>query len=192
MNGPHSQPGAETTRLVRADRMPLAVLVHDAPSVELLHRWNNDNLDLLQALAAFEDAPREGRDDHGPCAAEIGKLDAKLRLILRLLGRLTAAGTSLPDERDLRFGADQLEWTGTAIGPVGARAVAQLHLSPLINEPLRLPGLLVVHPAGAAAEPGWQCLRYEGLDPLTVNAIEKHIFLYHRRAVAKARQQLAP
>ena len=37
----------------------------------------------------------------------------------------------------------------------------------------------------------WQCLRYEGLDPLTVDAIEKHIFLYHRRAVAKARQQQA-
>jgi hypothetical protein len=191
MTAQSSRPASETTRLVRADRLPLAVVAVEPPSLELLHRWNSDNLDLLQALAAFEDSPREGRDDHGPIAAEIGKLDAKLRLILRLLGRLTAAGTPLPDERELRFGADRLEWNGLTVGPAGARAVAHLHLSPLINEPLRLPGLLVVKPAGAA-ESTWQCLRYEGLDPLTVDAMEKHIFLYHRRAVAKARQQLPP
>lgn len=191
MTAQPSRPGSETTRLVRADRLPLVVAVIEPPSIELLHRWNSDNLDLLHALAAFEDAPREGREDHGPFAAEISKLDAKLRLILRLLGRLTAASTPLPDEHELRFGADRLEWTGPAIGPAGVRAVAHLHLSPLINEPLRLPGLLLLNPAGAA-EPAWQCLRYQGLDPLTVDAIEKHIFLYHRRAVAKARQQLAP
>jgi len=56
---------------------------------------------------------------------------------------------------------------------------------------LRLPGVLVAAPTGAAAHE-WQCLRYQGLSPLTVDAIEKHIFLYHRRAVARARQQQAP
>ena len=191
MNAPPSRPASATTRLVRADRMPLAVVATESPSSELLHRWNTDNLDLLHALAAFEDAPREGRDDHGPFAAEIGKLDAKLRLILRLLGRLTAAGMPLPDECELRFGAEQLEWAGPAVGPVGARAVAQLYLSPLISEPLRLPGSLVATPAGTAG-PEWQCLRYEGLSRLTLDSIEKHIFLYHRRAVAMARQQQAP
>ena len=192
MTAQPSRPGSETTRLVRADRLPLVVAVIEPPSIELLHRWNSDNLDLLHALAAFEDAPREGRDDHGPFAAEIGKLDAKLRLILRLLGRLTAAGTPLPDECELRFGADRLEWVGPAVGPPGARAVARLHLSPLINEPLRLPGRLETTPVTGAQGSTWHCLRYEGLDPLTVDAIEKHIFLYHRRAVAKARQQQVP
>jgi hypothetical protein len=190
MNAPPSRAGSETTHLVRADRLPLAVAALESPSLELLHRWNSDNLDLLHALAAFEDAPRESRDDHGPFAAEIGKLDAKLRLILRLLGRLTAAGTPLPAECELRFGAGQLEWVGPAVGSVGTHAVAQLYLSPLITEPLRLPGLLVAAPAGVAGHE-WQCLRYQGLSPLTVDAIEKHIFLYHRRAVARARQQQA-
>jgi len=191
MTAQPSRPGSETTRLVRADRLPLAVAAIEPPSIELLHRWNSDNLDLLHALAAFEDAPREGRDDHGPFAAEIGKLDAKLRLILRLLGRLTAAGTPLPGECELRFGAGQLEWVGPAVGSVGTRVLAQLYLSPLISEPLRLPGLLVATPARAAGQE-WQCLRYEGLHPMTVDSIEKHIFLYHRRAVAMARQQQPP
>jgi hypothetical protein len=190
MNAPPSHPGSQTTQLVRADRLPLAVAAIEPPSLELLHRWNSDNLDLLHALAAFEDAPREGRDDHGPLGAEIGKLDAKLRLILRLLGRLTAAGAPLPAECELRFGAGQLEWVGPTVGPAGAHAVAQLYLSPLISEPLRLPGLLVAAPTGATGHE-WQCLRYQGLSPLTVDAIEKHIFLYHRRAVARARQQQA-
>jgi hypothetical protein len=171
--------------------MPLAISVIEAPAAELLHRWNSDNLDLLHGLAAFEDAPREGRDDHGPFAAEIGKLDAKLRLILRLLGRLTVAGTPLPGERELRFGASEIEWLGPAVGSVGTRALAQLYLSPLISEPLRLPGFLVAAPA-AATHPEQQRLRYEGLHPLTVDAIEKHIVLYHRRAVAMARQQQTP
>lgn len=190
MNATPSHPGSETTQLVRADRLPLAVAAIESPALELLQRWNSDNLDLLHALAAFEDAPRESRDDHGPFAAEIGKLDAKLRLILRLLGRLTAAGTPLPAECELRFGAGQLEWAGPAVGPAGAPAVAQLYLSPLISEPLRLPGLLVTAPTGATGHE-WQRLRYVGLAPLAVDAIEKHIFLYHRRAVARARQQQA-
>ncbi len=191
MTAQPSRPGSETTRLVRADRLPLAVAAIEPPSIELLHRWNSDNLDLLHALAAFEDAPREGRDDHGPFAAEIGKLDAKLRLILRLLGRLTAAGTPLPGECELRFGADQLEWAGPSVGAVGTRGLAQLYLSPLISEPLRLPGLLVAAPAHAVGQE-WQRLRYEGLHRMTVDSIEKHIFLYHRRAVAMARQQQSP
>jgi hypothetical protein len=191
MTAQPSRPGSGTTRLVRVDRLPLAVAAIEPPSIELLHRWNSDNLDLLHALAAFEDAPREGRDEHGPCTAEISKLDAKLRLILHLLSRLTAAATPQPGECELRFGADQLDWAGPAVGPVGRHVLAQLHLSPVISEPLRLPGLLVAPPADTAGRE-WQCLRYEGLYPLTVDSIEKHIFLSHRRAVAMARQQQSP
>ena len=139
MNATPSHPGPETTQLVRADRLPLAVTAIESPSLELLQRWNSDNLDLLHALAAFEDAPRESRDDHGPFAAEIGKLDAKLRLILRLLGRLTAAGTPLPAECELRFGAGQLEWAGPAVGPAGAPAVAHAGVDRSVAQRYRFP-----------------------------------------------------
>lgn len=171
--------------LSRTDVLPLEVVAVEASSGEDLLRLNTENLELLHAVAAFDDLSKEARDDHGPLAQELARLDAKLRLILRLLGRQSAA--RLPAARAVRLGSERIEWQGPAPGPVGTAAVALLYLAPSIHEPLQLPGQLA-EPTQDESGRTWSRLRYEGLSGLVVTALEKHVFMHHRRAVAHARQ----
>lgn len=175
---------ADGSQLVRSDCLPLEVVATPVPGSEQLLRWNADNLELLHAVAAIDELPREAREDHGPVAVELAKLDAKLRLILRLLGRQMAG--SLPPPHPVRIGSARLQWTGPAPAAPGGHAIARLYLSPLVMEPLSLPGRLGA-PAADGSGRTWQALQYEGLSNLVVAALEKHIFLHHRRAVAQSR-----
>ncbi|HVN41406.1 MAG TPA: PilZ domain-containing protein [Steroidobacteraceae bacterium] len=170
--------------LVRVDSLPLRVTLCDPWTPEALYRCNSENLDLLHAIAAFDQAPREPHDEHASLAGELARLDAKLRLVLRLLARQLAP--NLPPPCDVRLGAEQLSWLGPPVGTPGAHAVAELYVSPVVVEPLRLPGILL---AGAPPEERqtWQALRFQGLSAALVDALEQHVFLHHRRAIAQAR-----
>ena len=75
----------------RHDLLPVVVEAVEAPGAGTLLRWNSDNLELLHMVAACEEASREIREDHGAIGTELARIDARLRLALRLLGRLTSS-----------------------------------------------------------------------------------------------------
>src|SRR5579863_8406007 len=76
---------------------------------------DESNLLLLQACVAVEEHPaRDKNEDLEPLAGELARLDFKLNLVLRLLGRL------VPPERfaaptTIQFNALGASWT--ALGP---------------------------------------------------------------------------
>jgi hypothetical protein len=170
--------------LVRLDSLPLQVEVVAEPDPGTLLRWNGENLEVLHAVAACDDVPRDLRDEHGALALELARLDAKLRLVLRLLGRLTEG--RMPPRVSVRLGASRLEWTGRAPASPGQYLVGSLYLSPLVPQPLLLPGRLVAT-SGAVAADLRNALQYEGLSPPVIEALERHIFQHHRRSIAHAR-----
>ena len=173
-----------SSNLLRIDALPISVETCDAPGSGTLLRWNTDNLELLHAVAACEEVVREAREDHSALALEVARVDARLRLVLRLLARLAAS--TVPPVREIRLGAAQVEWEAMSPGAPGTHAVASIWLTPQVPEPLRLPGRLATAPPGPGGR-SWVQLVYEGVSAPVVEALERHIFLHHRRAIALAR-----
>ena len=166
----------------RHDLLPVLVEAVEAPGAGTLLRWNSDNLELLHVVAACEEMSREIREDHGAIGTELARIDARLRLVLRLLGRLSAS--ALPPASEVAIGMSAFEWRGSLAAEPGTCAVASVWLSPQVPEALRLPGRLR---AAAERGEGWSGLDYEGLAGPVADALAKHIFLHHRRSIALAR-----
>jgi hypothetical protein len=166
----------------RHDLLPVVVEAVEAPGAGTLLRWNSDNLELLHMVAACEEASREIREDHGAIGTELARIDARLRLALRLLGRLTSS--ALPAACEVAIGISTFEWRGPLPAEPGRHALASVWLSPQVPEALRLPGRLR---AVAAGGEGWSALDYEGLAGPVADALAKHVFLHHRRSIALAR-----
>ena len=143
------------------------------------------DLMLLRALSMMEEGADGERDDADPRGAEMARIEAKLDLVLALLGAAVAARAEpLPplSLRWSRLGA-RLRLPSAPASPAG---VLRVHLDPRLPQPLELPARLVgTEPLGAECL-AW--LRFDDLDPALEAALERHVFRRHRRAVAEARR----
>ena len=156
---------------------------------EALQRINADASRVLRALAALEDTARDTAEEASPLHQEIHRLEGKLDLLMSMVADLTAARLDLPASYELTLRANGLDWLeqptdlDLASGEVG---LAVIYLYPGLPLAVRLPARVV---AGDNEFPG---LAFEGLVAETRNAMERHVFRHHRRAVARARRQQSP
>lgn len=153
---------------------------------EALQRTNADAARVLRALAALEDTARDTAEEASPLHQEIHRLEGKLDLVMSMISDLTAAGLDLPPRLALNLRASGLDWleqpTNLELNR-GQRGVAALYLYPGLPLAVRLPAKVA---AGDSEYPG---LVFEGLTAETRNALERHVFRHHRRAVARARRR---
>lgn len=163
------------------ERLPAAFVPGASPAPGAASR----DLMLLRALAMMEEGADVERDDADPRGAELARVEAKLDLVLALLGAVVASRAQplpLVPLRWSRLGA-RLRLPAPPASPSG---VLQVHLDPRLPQALELPARLV------GTEPlGTECLawlRFEGLEPALESALERHVFRRHRRAVAEARR----
>lgn len=144
---------------------------------------------LLRTLAVMEEGGEPEREDDDPRAAELSRIEAKLDLVLALLGAVAAArAPALPEVpvRWSRLGA-RLQLPAPPAVPAG---VLRVHLDPRLPQPLELPVRVV---GTEAIGTGWLAwMRFEDLDPALEAALERHVFRRHRRAVAEARRHAKP
>jgi hypothetical protein len=155
------------------------------PAVFVDGAAGGDAAALLRALALIEESGEAEREDSDPRGADLARVEAKLDLVLALLGSvLRAQQPELPPAmlRWSRFGAC-VHAASTPTFDVGRLRVA---LDPRVPQPLELPARLIAcEPEGEGVRL-W--LRFEHLDPALESALERHVFRRHRRAVAEARR----
>lgn len=163
------------------ERLPAAFLPGSSPAPGAGSR----DLMLLRALAMMEEGADPERDDADPRGADLARVEAKLDLVLALLGAVVASrAPALPlvPLRWSRLGA-RLRLPAQPASPAG---VLQVHLDPRLPQALELPARLVGTEALGAECLAW--LRFDGLEPALEAALERHVFRRHRRAVAEARR----
>ncbi|MFN7550048.1 MAG: PilZ domain-containing protein [Pseudomonadota bacterium] len=143
------------------------------------------DLMLLRVLATMEDGAEGERDEGDARSAEMARVEARLDLVLALLGALAAArADTLPcaSLRWSRLGARLI----LPAAPVAPGGVLRVPLDPRLPQPRELPArLLAAEPQGA----DWMAwLRFEALDAALETAVERHVFRRHRRAIAEVRR----
>jgi len=145
---------------------------------------------LLRSVALVEDARGDdGHDDRSDATLQVQRLEAKLDLVMGLLGRLVRQSAQDLPLRPLRWSRrgirlEQGSRSGAAPGSMG---VIRLQPCDWLPDHIDLPVVIVAEAAnGAGAHYLW--LRFEGLSDALEMALERHLFRLHRRQIAEARR----
>lgn len=150
---------------------------------------NEQNLALLRAVSALEERHSETPDNpqHVPLP-DIQRLEAKLDLLLTLVGQIRSASEIVPPSRTLELSAAGLAWwpgeDETAI-QADKLGLLEISLAAYAAQPLKLPVrvLSVTEWEGGRAV----LATFFGINATTADALEKLVFRHHRRAIAGSR-----
>jgi hypothetical protein len=140
----------------------------------------------LHSIALIEDTQPDELDEHGSTELALQRVEAKLNLILDLLGKLARRGGDTLPLRAMRWsrrGVALQQPFGTAEAASGFLLIQAVGWLP---QPLELP---VECLASAATENGETLLylRFAPRPPSLEAAIERHLFRLHRRQIAIAK-----
>ncbi len=152
-----------------------------------LEHYNMETARALQAVALFEEAPKELTNDANPDNQQMLHLEAKVDVLLSLISRLVSHQDGMPKRHNTVLRADGLEWTGPAVdqAKTGDTGVIVLYPNPLLPLPFRLAGRIVGTVERSSAK--WRLTRFDLLSPLVSVGLEKLVFRRHRRQIAIAR-----
>ena len=148
---------------------------------------------LLHGLAQIEDLRKDegASEEYGDLPLLAQRMDAKLDLILALVGRLAAHADSLP-ERPLRWSAAGLRVDLQDVQDVqdftaGTSVLVRLQPVEWLPDHLELPARVLARRSFEGGVRLW--LAFVGLRPELVEALDRHLFRLHRRAVAEQRRR---
>ncbi|WP_369938768.1 PilZ domain-containing protein [Xanthomonas medicagonis] len=144
---------------------------------------------LLRGLAQVEDLRSdEGSEDRSDLPLQLQRMDAKLDLMLVLLGRLARQNEDGLPLRPLRWSRNgvRLELGSRSNAPSGAAGLLRLQPSDWLPDYLELPVRVLAEAAAAGSFHLW--LRFETQPPGLQEALERHLFRLHRRQIADSRR----
>lgn len=169
--------------------LPLAWCVVDAlPSPTDLEQQSSANLETLRLLSLLETPLGELGDDTPEAKShDIARLDFKLNLLLELVGQLFVQQRIIPAARQLTLTSKNLNWQDDEKPTIGNLLHIELYCSLKYPRPLQLHGQVIDI---AAQSTGWQIqVTFQALGEVLEEALERFIFVHHRRAIAQRRRQ---
>jgi hypothetical protein len=145
---------------------------------------------LLRGLAQVEELRSDdGHEERGELPLLVQRMDAKLDLMLALLGRLARqAHAELPlrpvrwSRRGMRLETGQRSGAG-----LGAAGVLALQPGEWLPEAIELP-VRVLAEAASGTGGCFLWLQFDDLEPGLEAALERHLFRLHRRQIAETRR----
>lgn len=167
------------------ERLPFSWAPAELGDLQELDHANHETARALQALAVYEEMPREMTSDSSHHAnPDILHLQVKVDVLLSLMGRLIADQAGAPARHSLVLRGKSVEWSGPdqAKAKPGDTGYALIYPNPSLPMALRLPSRIVgsVERSGAR----WLQTRFEHLSPAVAAGVEKMVFRRHRRQIA--------
>lgn len=141
----------------------------------------------LQTAMALGEKPPVVSDDAVGLELEVARLHQKTQLLIELLALALQGHAGRPAAQALALSAESCRWQAATALPVGSRGSVALWLHAAAPEPLLWPAEIM----GCRAEGSGHAL-HAALLPLgeaAQAALDRHVFLLHRRAIAEARAQ---
>ena len=140
---------------------------------------------LLTSLALSENARSEDGDEHAEPSSALQRVEAKLDLVLGLLGTMKNQRGDLPPPTVLRWSTRgaRIDVLGDALAiRPGARGVLRVQPADWLPDCIELPA----HAIAVDGARTW--LAFEPLPPPLADALERHLFRLHRKQVAESRR----
>jgi len=115
---------------------------------------------------------------------DIARLEAKIDMLIAMVGALVTDHSGLPAPRPVRFNAESLEVNLDRAFAIGARVVVALYPNPDLPRPLILPGTV----DGACQRDDGShdiTLTYSVDNPQLRDEFERYVFLCHRQSLGR-------
>jgi hypothetical protein len=144
---------------------------------------------LLRALAVLEDSRADESDDRGATDPAVRRLEAKVDLLVGLVGSLLLRDAPADPPRVVRWSARGAAIELPAIDPglvPGGGAQLRVQASDALPETLQLPARVLAIEPSPAGRRVW--LAFDDLPPALEAMLERHLFRVHRRAIAVSRR----
>lgn len=144
---------------------------------------------LLHGLAQIEDLRKDdGGEEHGDLPLLAQRMDAKLDLILALVGRLAMRADGLP-ERPVRWSRAgvRVDLDDAAAPAPDTRVLVRLQPADWLPDHLELPATVIAREPLDGGARVW--LAFADLLPGLDEALDRHLFRLHRRQVAEQRRR---
>ncbi len=139
----------------------------------------------LSAIAVIEDSRNE--EEEGPQGLTLRRIEAKLDLLLTLVGNLNTHANADPHVL-LRWSAQGARMPAGTPCTEGSTGLFRMQVTPWLSEPLVLPAVVIACAPGDDGAPAlW--LHFNPLPDSTRSALERYVFRQHRRAIAERRAQ---
>jgi hypothetical protein len=149
------------------------------------------NMDVLRTFFALESYSGEAGEELPEAdTQQVARLDFKLNLILDLVGYLIVRQQLIPEVRPLTLTPDTIRWLDSTAPNQNALLCIELYCSLHYPRPLALYGRVTeVTPQSG----GWSVTaEFEGLGEAVRDALERFIFVQHRRAISHSRRSKSP
>lgn len=146
-----------------------------------LERYSDDNLRVLGAVAVLDEqrGHSPAGEDANTLEGEVARLHQKMNLLVDLIGFLVNQQAPPPIAVPVRLSWQGVSWRGEGSYGDGLLSL-RLHRS--VPQPFTWPARIIV------AEGGQLYARFEPLSEACQTALERHVFLHHRRAIAGTRK----
>lgn len=172
------------------DRLRLSWTEEPTQSPERAAELESTNLAVLQSVAALETGVSTRlRDEQPELYHELERLNARLDLLLDLVGRLASPASQQLNARPAVIAVENLRFRLEPGEPRPAgNGVLCLSLHAAVPQPLSLAGRitrLVEDAAGAS----WAEFRPAPMSETLREAFDQHVFRHHRRMIAERRAQ---
>jgi Atypical PilZ domain, cyclic di-GMP receptor len=168
------------------DELPIAWEFHSQlPGEGEIHRLNRSSAVLLQMLLMLDEPTLDNEEEtEGTGSEHWRRLEAKVDILLNLVGELLTADAALPAAHVLQLGVAGLCVQGVVGNPsqLGQIVKVRLFLDPMFPRPLQLFARI-----GDVRE-GSLTLAYCELDAPVQDLLDRYVFRQHRRAIALARR----
>jgi len=145
---------------------------------------------LLRSVALVEDSRiDDGHDERGDSSQHLLRLEAKLDLVMVLLGRLVRQSAQDLPLRLLRWSRRgiRLELDSRSGTDPGSPGIIRLQPCDWLPDHIDLP-VSVLAEAGTGSGTCYVWLRFEPVSDGLEMALERHLFRLHRRQVAESRR----
>ncbi|SHG49207.1 Atypical PilZ domain-containing protein, cyclic di-GMP receptor [Hydrocarboniphaga daqingensis] len=140
------------------------------------------NLRALSQIAQFEERTPP-IEQPTPQDVEIQRLHAKLDLLLSAVSELAPHFLKRPARVGLQMFWDHLRWPrAESTADAGTLGWIEIYLHPIVQQPLRLPARMLDGDAAFAEA------EFLPMADAAQQALERHVFQQHRRAIAAARR----
>jgi hypothetical protein len=152
------------------------------PDLLTLERLGEDNLRVLSAVATHKEqrgAPHAAGDETGPLDGEVARLHQKLNLLIDLVALLVSQQAPQPATRPVRLSWIGLRWPDVDAGGLG---LVRLWLHTGVPQPFIWPAWI------EHREDDMVDARFAPMAEACQAALEKHVFVHHRRAIAGQRR----
>lgn len=144
---------------------------------------------LLKGLAVAEDVRGDDPDERKEATPTQQRIEAKLDLVLSLLGRLARRHEDSLPVTALRWShrGIRLDVASTTALASGTQGIVTIQPATWLSDQIELPAVVMDHVEGSEGQHHlW--LQFEGLNAGLAEAMDRHLFRLHRRQIAEVRQ----